>query len=243
MKKILWVLTAFFALSCGACTLSIAEETASPDKAHEKLEQEAKRNRELLDIWKQHVRTLTQERDEAYKELQQLKAGASEAPMARLGGVETQALPLQAQMAQTAQPPDAGQTAILKKELEDIRAENDRLIQEKERALSQVERLSKSTEGFDLESFKEENKALKLQIQTLKAQLSNAEESSQLLIAENKTLQQVDRQKSSGDQKLAAELQATRAKLQANLAEMKTLKNNFQSYLDSLIAAFEERGQ
>ncbi len=63
------------------------------------LSQEAQRNRELLDIWKEHVKSLTKERDEAYKELESLRASRSvrtstpvAAPLGQFG-VESQAIP------------------------------------------------------------------------------------------------------------------------------------------------------
>lgn len=46
---------------------------------YDKLAQELEKNRELLEIWKNHVRTLTQERDEAVKEAENLKTKAPEA--------------------------------------------------------------------------------------------------------------------------------------------------------------------
>lgn len=228
MKKItVWVLLTLILGMTGAVNGFAAE---AEDAKYEKLAQEAKRNHELLDIWKQHVRTLTQERDEAYKEIQQLKAGGAAVAPSAPPVAEPQNV-------------DEGQVAALQKDLQEIKIENDRLIQEKERALSQLERQTQGLDASELDSWKNENQALKLQIQTLKAQVSNAEESSQLLVAENKTLQEKDRQRGSGDEKLVQELESARVKMQANVADMRNLKQNVDSYLDSLIAAFEERKQ
>ena len=231
------------------------------DERYEKLAQESQRNRELQEIWKEHVRTLTQERDDALKEIEQLKVGAQAHPMAQFGGIETQMLPpspdsmakiqglesevlkLGAQLAEKNQNSDSAQLQRLVKELQETKADKDRLIQEKEKALSQLERYTQGTQTLDLESLKEENKSLKLQVRTLKVQLSNVEESSQLLAAENRTFQQKDQQRSNGDEQLAGDLEATHAKLKTNLSDMKNLRKNINSYLDSLIAAFDERTQ
>ena len=59
----------------------IAQEMAGQpdamDMRYQQISQEAQRNKELLEIWKDHVRTLTKERDEAYKEIETLKAVVS----------------------------------------------------------------------------------------------------------------------------------------------------------------------
>lgn len=46
----------------------------SPDARAQKLAGEAERNREMAEIWKEHVRTLTRQRDEAYKKIEKMKA-------------------------------------------------------------------------------------------------------------------------------------------------------------------------
>lgn len=140
---------------------------AEPD--YEKAAQEADRNRELLEIWKEHVKTLTRERDDAYSQMERMKA-ASPAGMAQFGAVESMPLPSQEAVQQieglqsevsrlqmelqrkASTDPNRelqmqfsamqNQLQQMKKELNEARTEKDRLIREKERALSQVERLS-----------------------------------------------------------------------------------------------------
>lgn len=51
--------------------------------------EDIQRTKELLEIWKDHVRTLTRERDEAYQEIDRLKSSKP----AQFGAVETQLLP------------------------------------------------------------------------------------------------------------------------------------------------------
>ena len=56
-----------------------AQETGMDNRAGQ-ASHEFERTKELLEIWKDHVRTLTRERDEAYKETEALKnQGASSA--------------------------------------------------------------------------------------------------------------------------------------------------------------------
>jgi golgin subfamily B member 1 len=162
MKKIV---AGFGILAVFAATNVMAE---TPD-----FSQDAERNRELLGIWKDHVKTLTKERDDAYRQLEQMKMSRGAAPAGQFG-VETMPLanPMQAEQIaglqteigrlQTELQKKASgdpnrelqmrasalqtQLAQVKKDLNDTRSEKDRLIQEKERALSQVERLE-STGG------------------------------------------------------------------------------------------------
>ena len=56
------------------------------------LAQEAERNRELLEIWKDHVKTLTKERDDAYRQIERLKAGGVGTPAGQFG-IETTPIP------------------------------------------------------------------------------------------------------------------------------------------------------
>ena len=158
MKKF-WIVAVFFVLVLVPTVLAkqvgfAAQEPA--DGRYETMSQEAQRNRELLEIWKDHVKTLTKERDAAYKELEKFKIGgvplsASGTPVAQFGGIETQALPsagaaggreLQMQFSAL-----QSQLQQVRKELGETRTEKDRIIQEKEKALSQVERMKSELEN------------------------------------------------------------------------------------------------
>lgn len=59
--------------------------------------EDIQRTKELLEIWKDHVRTLTKERDEAYREIDRLKTQGSASRhstgLSQFGAVETQPLP------------------------------------------------------------------------------------------------------------------------------------------------------
>ena len=91
-----------------------AEEIASSDETAqtelEKANAEAARNKELLEIWKEHVRTLTRERDEAIQHAENLKTGVTmPQPTTRtaayFGEIETQPLPTMAFQAKSISAP------------------------------------------------------------------------------------------------------------------------------------------
>ncbi len=114
----------------------------------QKTTEEANRNRELLEIWKDHVRTVTKERDEAYQQIETLKAvtkspaivPAGSATAAHFGEIETLSLPPSAAMkgavpaplpASASSPTDfqGYQDTIreLRRQLEETRAGNQRM--------------------------------------------------------------------------------------------------------------------
>ena len=98
----LFLITSILFTPCGFTEES--DILASRTKGQlDKVSAEAARSKELLEIWKDHVRTLTQERDEAYHEIETLKSGklmaqSGKISPAHFGGIETQALPPNAMM-------------------------------------------------------------------------------------------------------------------------------------------------
>lgn len=88
--KNFWITAGALTLFLGTVVLNgqvdLRAETEDPN--YEKIAQEAERNRELLEIWKDHVKTLTKERDQAYQELERMKSGSG-AGLAQFGGMET----------------------------------------------------------------------------------------------------------------------------------------------------------
>ncbi len=174
MKKI-WaassILILFIAISIFVGQASLSAEPEGQSEA-ERISQDAERNRELLDIWKEHVKTLTKERDDAYRQIERIKVSGG-SPVAQFGGVESAPLApspvvaeqiaglqtevgrLQTELQKKAATDPNREMQMqysslqkqfqqLKKELAEGRTEKDRLIQEKEKALSQVERLEGS---------------------------------------------------------------------------------------------------
>ncbi len=108
----------FFFSSC-----SFAQEPSTVDPTEAKIDKaiaEANRNKELLEIWKEHVKTLTQERDDAYRQIESLKTTNS-SPMivgqpARFGEIEIQPLPASMMMPKNIplQSPSIDNSGLLK---------------------------------------------------------------------------------------------------------------------------------
>jgi chromosome segregation ATPase len=92
---------------------NINAQTENPN--YDKISQDAERNRELLEIWKDHVKTLTKERDQATQELERVKARGADAPAAQFGGMESMPLPLPAE---TMQQIDSLQSEVSRLQLE-----------------------------------------------------------------------------------------------------------------------------
>lgn len=156
MKK---VVSLALILGLGTSQAFVAAETAGadPDPAearYQKAVQESERNRELLEIWKDHVRTLTQERDDAYRQIETLRKGAPASPIAaHKVAVETQPLPLAAPSpaqeatirqlkGRLASLQTDYQSAIkLRDELSALQIERDKLLSEKNAAVRQADEL------------------------------------------------------------------------------------------------------
>ncbi|GEM_PF-6464333 len=163
MKRTILVVTAF-GLVCntlGLPALSAQDMTAGVDLSdprYQKLVQEADRNRQMIEIWKDHVRTLTHERDEAYKKLETVQTTGVPVPAAAEAQVPDRSAELEALAAERdrateearslrsriavledqAQRPDRSQ-----KEVAELRADKDVILRDKERALSRIDVLDK----------------------------------------------------------------------------------------------------
>ena len=192
--------------------------------------QDAERNRELLEIWKDHVKTLTKERNAAYKELEQLKAshpgGPSVAPMAQFGGMETQALP----------SPAATQ------QIEGLQSEVARL----QAALDQQSQATPSSPNRELQM---QFSALQTQLQQTRKELSDTHAEKDRLIQEKeKALSQVDRMKtelesaqsapapvvSGADQEVADNLQKALNIQKKRYEDLQTKYTELDSEMESL---------
>ncbi|HTL70844.1 MAG TPA: hypothetical protein VL404_06095, partial [Candidatus Eisenbacteria bacterium] len=135
------------------------------DTRYQKLSQEADRNREMIEIWKDHVRTLTQERDEAYRKIEEMKTQGTSA-------VETEAAPAEPQQDVTALTgeKDAALARVrelqdklsaleadrrsdtARKEIEELRNDKNVLVGDKERALARVQELENKLQKMQTES-------------------------------------------------------------------------------------------
>src|SRR3989338_9080912 len=94
MKKMLWAISLVFLSSYfGFYAPASAEGESS---SYDELAQELEKTKEMTQIWKDHVRTLTRERDTAYQEIETLKnqtaSAGSPSRILRKGGIETQPL-------------------------------------------------------------------------------------------------------------------------------------------------------
>lgn|GEM_PF-6198234 len=78
-KKTTWGLIFVFGLLLAGSPSAEPQEAGSARPMQSKTSSPA-RNEELLEIWKEHVKTLTEERDKAYKELEALKRAKVAAP-------------------------------------------------------------------------------------------------------------------------------------------------------------------
>ncbi len=161
--------------------------------------QEAERNRELLEIWKDHVKTLTKERDAAYKELEQFKANGTGTPMAQFGGIETQAIP---------SPEAAHQIESLQSEVTRLRA-----------VLEEKQQLQGSNVNATNRELQMQFSALQSQIQQLRKELNETRvEKDHLIQEKEKALSQVERMKSEpGNRPVAGQDQMIAENLQKAL--------------------------
>ena len=174
MKKLGAALIVFSLLIASiGVTKSLAQ--AANSENIEAISQEAERNRELLEIWKDHVKTLTKERDTAYKEIEHLKSSrpanpaSSSAPMAQFGGIETQSFPA----------PDAGRMQSMQSEIESLRG--------------QLARQKPTMSGSDRET-QMQLSAMQSQLSQVKKDLAEANREKDRLIQEKeKALSQVER--------------------------------------------------
>lgn len=129
-------------------------EPLGADSQYQKLMQESTRNREMIEIWKEHVRTLTQERDEAFKRIEELQAGPARkytrsdkdsGPDPRISALENEKeaamnriRELNADL-QAAKNP-AGQS-LLQRELKELREDREVMIRDKNNVMARIEEL------------------------------------------------------------------------------------------------------
>lgn len=178
MKKF-WItagaLTVFFGTVVLNGQTDLSAETEDP--SYEKIAQEAERNRELLEIWKDHVKTLTKERDQAYQELERMRSGAG---VAQFGGVETAPL---------LPSPEAAQ------QIDSLQSEVSRLQLELQRkAISTA-----STTGGSNRELQMQLSALQSQYQQTKKELTEAKNDKERALQEKeKALSRIEELRASG---------------------------------------------
>jgi chromosome segregation ATPase len=201
--------------------ISVAAESVKGNRTDNPA-QEAERNRELLEIWKDHVKILTKERDAAYKEIERFKAGGAGmggTPMAQFGGVETQAMP---------SPEAANQIKNLQSEVARLQL-----------ALDQQPRSGGI--GSPNRELQMQFSALQTQLQQTRRELNETRsEKDQLIQEKEKALSRVDRMKGGQDEKEARDLQS---QLAAMRVENKNLKSELKARTKSAEAVAGEEKQ
>ena len=150
-------LSFFFIFSQGV--LAQDEEAADPNSPEGRvasLEQELNKNKDLLGIWKDHVKTLTQERDTAYKEIEELRTqGFQVAPSgSSQQGTDKTITDLRAQVAALQSQNQSGQLSLLQKELTETKNDKQIIIQDKEKALKEIEDLKAQNKKIQAEADK-----------------------------------------------------------------------------------------
>jgi len=249
----------------------LSAETVETD--YDKISQEADRNRELLDIWKEHVKTLTKERDDAYRQLEHMRAASPAGGVAQFGGMESAPLPspvatqqiegLQSEVSRlqeelqkkTAGDPNRElqmqfsslqrQLQQVKKDLSDARAEKDLLIQEKEKALSKVERLENSAapvqDSAQWDSIQNESNVLRGENARLQSEIER-------LRRVNTQPAAVSANSDAGQgsfERRARELQYENETLQAQIEKLQVVEKELAStrgYFAPLVKDLQEKG-
>ncbi len=101
----------------------------SLDARYDKISQELVRNKELLEIWKDHVRSVTKERDEAFKQIEALKSGVP--------GVSNE--PALSELSELKAENERLKLSI--RGLEETRSDKEVILREKELALQKIDEL------------------------------------------------------------------------------------------------------
>ncbi len=159
------------------------------------------RSQELLEIWKEHVRTLTKERDEAYRQIDQLKSQhtlpAVSPTRARFGAVETAPPPAASPLVQDLRT----QMMRMQKELQETKNDKDIILRDKEKALRELEGLRRGEptrdRGTASEALQAKLRSIELEQQELRdardflsAQVDALEKENEKLRAEVEMLRQ-----------------------------------------------------
>lgn len=188
-----------------------AASQETPESEAEKISRELERNKELLEIWKDHVRTLTKERDEALRQIEDLKTGTAVATPAVLE--------------------EPGPSP----ELLELRADQDILIREKEEALlkaQKVETMQNAYDELETEFRGQQDKIKRLQAEKLEDKTKLQELKTQVLKLESG---QEDEESSQ-----AAELQGAKETIDSLEGEIENLKTENSKLKESQAALSTE---
>ena len=251
MRRSFWVLSIMLVISLfGFSKVSSAKVYARPSQEStvgspvDQVLQENERTKELLEIWKDHVRTVTKERDEAYKQIEALKSQS---------GVSTQANAQElVAAADTAKEESLRQIdflkdkmALLQKKYEDLQSQNQKLqttlSQNEENRISEAQLAALQAKADKLpvveKEFQEARDYFSSYMKELDAKNKKTLDENAVLKSEIQSAR-ADRQKQTElDQKLS-QLKSENERLQQIQTQqsktIKTLKSTIQSSLDSL---------
>ncbi len=215
--------TTSFVLAKGQSAMA---QGVSQENRYAELAKEAERTQELLTIWKDHVRTLTQERNEAYETIEKLKQGqgsAKEIPASTPTGNEQYTLQRRLQAAED-------QNRMLESRLKTISKKGNLPAKvdskEKDARLAAVQALTAENQALKAQiagKVKEqstestENQTLKVKMEAFKIQIAGQEKDKAAQTAENQTLKE------------ALDLQSQ--KLKAGQDELAAVKNSYETKL------------
>ncbi len=163
MKRCSWIFASVFALSLISFSENLfAKVYANPGQeaaiesgveqqvAQSSVSQDSERNQQLLEIWKDHVRTLTRERDEAYKEIEALKnQGAVSQPSGAATG-----------MSDTEREAADRTITELRSKIQSLQSDNEQLKSSQPRDVASVDQDLKT----ELGNLRTENQKIKLAI-------------------------------------------------------------------------------
>jgi chromosome segregation ATPase len=178
----------FLAFGIFSSSVSAQQEVSGTFQApQDQMAQELEKSRQMLEIWKDHVRELTQERDEAYQEIDRLKGGENSSQQF---GIETAPLPGSAaqNISQYTQTIEALKSQIsslqsqnenlkiAEREVKELQEDKDLLTREKEQALAQLETVKKQgvarASSPDVEPLTRQRDEAYQEIEALKSQLT-----------------------------------------------------------------------
>lgn len=220
-------------------------ESSSSDSPVEAVSPEREKNSELLEIWKEHVRTLTRERDEAYRQIDRLKSQQPSRAVPAVSGARAQF----GSMEIAPFSPAAGSSPLV----QDLRAQILRMQKELQEAkndrqmrLRDKEKVLRKGDPLELENLRSRNESLQARIrsaeleeQELKDARSFLSEQVDALEKTNQTLRtDLEALRRRGDQ-WDREKEEAGSRLKVQLAGLEKENDNLRTEIRKLAAANE----
>src|SRR3989338_4696226 len=206
----------------GFFALFVIAAVAAGTAPVEAVSSDGEKNTELLEIWKEHVRTLTRERDEAHRKIDQLKSQRPPSALPTASSTRSQFGSME--IAPAIGSPVAGSSPLvqdlrsqilrIQRELQEAKNDRDVMLRDKEKALREMESLKRGTTTrsapvssagnlLELENLRSRNESLQAKIYSAKL------EQQELTDARSFLSEQVDALEKT-NQKLRTELEVLR---------------------------------